>query len=135
MPLVRQKVYAYITHGDRLLVFVHPNSPEAGIQVPGGSLEDGEEPEVGALREAIEETGRADLEVVRFLGEVDRDLSDRGLDEIHHRYFYHLRFAGDPPECWRHGELTPSDASAGPIPFDFYWVELPYGFPGLIADM
>jgi 8-oxo-dGTP diphosphatase len=135
VTVIKRKVYAYVTHGDRLLVFVHPDSPEAGIQVPGGSLEEGEEPEAGALREATEETGRTDLEVVRFLGEVERDLADYGMDEIHHRYFFHLRCTGDPPERWRHGELTPSDGSTGPIPFDFYWVPLAEELPELIADM
>ena len=38
-----QKVYAYITRGDRLLVFRHPYVPEAGIQVPGGSVESDED--------------------------------------------------------------------------------------------
>jgi 8-oxo-dGTP pyrophosphatase MutT (NUDIX family) len=44
-------------------------SPEAGFQVPAGTLEDGEEPERGVLREAMEETGLTRLEVVAFLGE------------------------------------------------------------------
>jgi 8-oxo-dGTP pyrophosphatase MutT (NUDIX family) len=135
MPIVRRKVYAYVTHADRLLVFVHPDSPEAGVQVPGGTMEEGEEPVDGVLREAIEETGRADLEVVRFLGEVERDLADYGMAEIHHRFFFHLRCTGNPPERWRHAELTPSDGSSGPIPFDFYWVSLNGELPELIADM
>ena len=33
-----QKVVAYITNGQRLLVFTHPLSPEAGIQVPAGTM-------------------------------------------------------------------------------------------------
>jgi 8-oxo-dGTP pyrophosphatase MutT (NUDIX family) len=132
---VKRKVYAYVTHGERLLVFVHPYHPDAGIQVPGGTLEDGEAPMDGVLREAIEETGRADLEVVRFLGEVERDMSDYGTAEVHYRFFFHLRCTGQPPEHWRHGEFTPSDGGVGPIPFDFYWVPLAGELPELIADM
>lgn len=135
MPVFKRKVYAYITYRQRLLVFAHPNEPEAGIQVPGGTLEEGEDPEAGALREAVEESGRTDLQVVRFLGHVTHDLADRGIDEIHDRYFFHLRCTGEPPERWRHGELTPSDGSPGPIPFDFFWVQLPDEVPNLIADM
>jgi 8-oxo-dGTP pyrophosphatase MutT (NUDIX family) len=135
MAIARRKVYAYVTHGDRLLVFVHPFHPDAGIQVPGGTLEEGEEPIAGVLREAIEETGRTDLEVVRFLGEVQRDMSDYGMAEINHRFFFHLRCTGHPPERWRHGEFTPSDGGVGPIPFDFYWVLLGGELPDLIADM
>ncbi len=41
---LRHKVYAYITHGHRLLVFSHRDFPEAGIQVPGGTMEEGEDP-------------------------------------------------------------------------------------------
>jgi ADP-ribose pyrophosphatase YjhB (NUDIX family) len=132
---VKRKVYAYVTHGDRLLVFVHPNHPDAGVQVPGGTLEEGEEPVDGALREAVEETGRADLEVVRFLGEAERDMADFGRNEIHRRFYFHLRCSGSPPERWRHGEHTSSDGIPGPIPFDFYWVPLDGELPDLIADM
>ena len=135
MPVNRRKVYAYITHRDCVLVFTHPGAPEAGIQVPGGSLEEGEDPEAGALREAMEETGRNDLQVERFLGRVVRDMTDYGMDEVHDRHFYHLRCTGEPPECWGHGEFTPSDGSPGPIPFDFFWLHLAADTPDLVADM
>jgi 8-oxo-dGTP pyrophosphatase MutT (NUDIX family) len=135
MAVVKRKVYAYVTHRDRLLVFAHPTAPEAGIQVPGGSLEDGESPEAGVLREAIEESGRTDLEVVCFLGEVVRDMADFGRDEVHDRFFFHLRCTGEPPECWRHGEFSPSEGGLESIPFDFFWAPLPDGVPELIADM
>jgi 8-oxo-dGTP diphosphatase len=135
MPAVKRKAYAYVTHRDRLLVFAHPNAPQAGIQVPGGSLEEDETPGAGVLCEAIEETGRTDLEIVRFLGEVVRDRSDVGRDEIHERFFFHLRCTGEPPERWRHGEFTSSEGGPEPIPFDFFWAPLPDGVPELIAGM
>lgn len=138
MPIVKRKAYAYITHRNRLLVFVHPYSPEAGIQVPGGTLEEDETPEVGVLREAREETGRADLEVVRFLGHATRDMTDSGKDEIHERFFFHLRYTVDPPENWRHGEFSPLEGGEEAtllIPFDFSWVSLPDDVPELISDM
>lgn len=133
MPVLKHKVFAYITHGRRLLVFRHPESPEAGIQVPAGTVQPGEDLEAAVLREATEETGRTDLVLVRFLGEEVRDRSDVGRDEIHHRHFYHLRCTGDPPATWRHWETDPSDGSPGPIPFDFFWAPLPDGVPELIA--
>lgn len=40
MPL--KKVYAYIKRAEQLLVFSHMDFPEAGIQVPGETLEPGE---------------------------------------------------------------------------------------------
>ena len=89
MPIMKRKVYAYITHGSRLLVFRHVDFPEAGIQVPGGTVEPGEEWEAAALREA-EETGLRDLRLVRQLGERTFDLAVYGRDEVNLRRFYHL---------------------------------------------
>jgi len=65
-----QKVIAYITHGEDLLVFEEPDFPEAGTQVPGGTLESQELPAAGVMREAAEETGLRDLRLVRSLGAV-----------------------------------------------------------------
>jgi 8-oxo-dGTP diphosphatase len=134
---MKRKAYAYITHRGRLLVFRHPDAPEAGIQVPGGTIDPGEELSTAVLREAFEETGLAGLIVVGLLGKATRDLSDFPLDfapgEVHHRFFYHLRCEGEPPEAWRHYERFATGANE-PIAFDFCWVSLPDGVPGLIAD-
>lgn len=130
---IKRKAFAYITHGERLLVFRHVEVPEAGIQVPAGTMRDGEDPAAAVLREAWEETGLAGLVLAGFLGEERRDRSDVGLDEIHHRFFYHLRCSTTPPETWRHAEEDPSDGSPGPIPFEFFWARLPDGIPALIA--
>ncbi len=130
----RLKVLTYITHGNKLLVFTHPESPEAGIQVPGGTVEPDEQLDEAALRQAIEETGLTGLRLGAFLGDVRLDQSDIGLEEVHHRHFYHIYCDEPSLESWRHYEYTASDRPAGhePIPFDFYWVELPYNDPHLI---
>ncbi len=127
----KYKVLAYITRGSRLLVFTHPTAPEAGIQVPGGTVEADEMIEDAALREAIEETGLAGLRLNTFLGELSRDMSDFGKDEIHHRYYFHIWCDEEAPEYWQHGEYM---NEGEPIPFDFYWVEMPHNIPELIAD-
>ena len=134
MTAVKRKVLAYITHANRLLIFSHPEHPEAGIQVPAGSVKEGERPEAAVLREAFEETGLDSLEVMAFLGEQQRPMADFGLDQIHHRYFYHLRCNGRPPETWRHYETDPSEGGQAPIAFDFFWAPLPDGVPALVAD-
>ena len=134
MPMLKRKVFAYVTHGDRLLVFRQPVAPEAGIQVPAGTVQAGERPEEAVLREAREETGLSDLVLVRPLGEHRRDMSDFGLDETHHRSFYHLRCAGEPPTAWLHYESDPADGSPEPTLFEFFWAHLPGGVPTLIAD-
>jgi ADP-ribose pyrophosphatase YjhB (NUDIX family) len=134
MPQIRHKVLAYVTHGDRLLLFRHPRAPEAGIQVVGGSLKIGERPVDGAIREAREETGLTDLVLVGPLGEDTRDLADLGSDETHHRSFVHLRCTDEPPATWQHEERDPSDGSPAPILFEFFWARLPDKVPPLIAD-
>lgn len=100
-----RKAFAYITQGNSLLIFEHEDAPEAGIQVPAGSIEAGETPEEAALREAKEETGLQRLSVIRFLGEEIRDMSDYGKQEIHHRYFYHLRCC---EKTKKHGNMVKS---------------------------
>lgn len=131
--VIKRKVLVYITYQNRLLIFTHPDFPEAGIQVPGGTLRDDESPEAGALREAIEETVLTSLRVVACLGEVQRDMSDFGMAQLHHRYFYHLTCDEAPPETWWHGEFESADGSREPIVFEFGWAALPDGVPPLIA--
>jgi 8-oxo-dGTP pyrophosphatase MutT (NUDIX family) len=109
MPVVKQKVFAYITSGDQLLIFRHPFAPAAGLQVPAGTVEQGEHLTDAVLREAAEETGLDHLDVVAYLGDQTRDRSDVGLDEIHHRHFFHLLYTGPPTSTWRHTERFSSD--------------------------
>ena len=124
------RAYAYITNGSRLLVFRHVDAPQAGLQVPAGTIEPGEPPERAVLREAGEETGLAALTLVAFLGRDERDMSDCGVAEIQHRWFFHLRCDGDPPETWRHAETS----GGTPIGFEFFWAALPNGVPQLVAN-
>ena len=89
------------------------------------------------MREAMEETGLRDLEIVRFLGEHVKDRSDVVLDEVHHRFFFHLRCNEEAPDRWQHYETDASDIVDGkpvfPL-FEFFGVQLPDGVPPLIAD-
>jgi 8-oxo-dGTP pyrophosphatase MutT (NUDIX family) len=135
MRIVKYKAFAYITYQQHLLVFRHPYAPEAGIQVPAGTIETNERSEDAALREAYEETGLQNFSLHCFLGEQERDMSDFGRDEIHHRYFYHLTCHHHSFSSWRHEERYPSDGPAQTsIIFEFFWVPLPDGVPELIAD-
>ena len=130
--LVVRKAFAYVTHNNRLLIFSHPLEPEAGLQVPAGTMHDGETPEHAVLREAAEETGLEGLRIVRFLGEAWQDARPAGRDELHHRYFFHLACDSDPPERWQQYELDTSDGTPPPL-FELWWVPLPNGVPELIA--
>jgi 8-oxo-dGTP diphosphatase len=128
-----ERVLAYVTQGDRLLVFSHPHHPEAGIQVPGGTIEDGEAPLAAVLREAHEETGLSDLAVRSYLGVREYDLRSYGRDAVERRHFFHLELRGQAPATWRHFEMHPSDGSEAPIEFAFFWVRLHDEVPELIA--
>lgn len=72
MPLLYvEKVVCFIMRGaDEMLAFAHRDNPQAGIQVPAGTIEPGERPDVAALREAEEETGLP-FTLVRKLGVVE----------------------------------------------------------------
>jgi 8-oxo-dGTP pyrophosphatase MutT (NUDIX family) len=124
MLVQRNKVYAYVTNRDRLLVFTHADEPEAGIQVPGGTVEPGEDPDLAVVREAFEETGLADLRVAGLLGEVTVDMTVHGRAELARRRFYHLICPGVPAEEWRHWERHPSEGELREIAFDFFWVPI-----------
>lgn len=62
------KVAAFITRstaaGRELLVF---SRPKAGVQLPAGTMEAGETPEVAVMREAREESGLNALRIIRHL--------------------------------------------------------------------
>jgi 8-oxo-dGTP pyrophosphatase MutT (NUDIX family) len=72
VTLTLEKVVAFITrqtpHAPELLLFEHPH---AGIQIPAGTVEQGEAPEAAVLREGREETGLIGLRLVRALGHRD----------------------------------------------------------------
>ena len=123
-----EKVVVYITHAGRLLVFRHTEHPEAGIQVPAGTVEEGELPVAAVIREAREETGLERLEVRSFLGK-RRYHFEFDRSEVQVRHFYHLELLGEAPATWQHYESTPS----GLIPFEFFWAKLPDGVPELAA--
>jgi ADP-ribose pyrophosphatase YjhB (NUDIX family) len=128
--MIRRKVLAYVTHADRLLVFRHVDHPDAGLQVPGGTVEAGEACEAAVRREVAEEAGLTDLGKPRLVGmrEIREVGSEKGV--ILRRRFYHLVCRETPAERWRHVEEHASDGS-GPLVFEFWWVPLPGGVPPL----
>ena len=126
MKVTVGKVLCYIIDRGRVLVFLHRDHPEAGLQVPAGTIRRGEEPQDAALREATEETGLDGLVVVRFLGRVAYDISPI-RDEIQDRHVFQLATTGPAPEEWTHHELH--DGTRPPTFFCFFW--LPLGHPDL----
>ena len=125
----KDKVFACITSGNRLLVFTHAHHPEAGIQVPAGTVQPDEEIVAAAVREAAEETGLTELEVVGVLGERVFDMRPFGRNELHHRTFVHLRCHGETPERWEHWETHPDGGEH--FLFALYWLDLDAPLPAL----
>lgn len=130
-----EKVAAYITWQNRLLVFRQPDAPEAGVQVPAGTVEDGEPLEAAVLREAEEETGLSDLTIVSYLGQQEYRLKNaREQPLLTRRHFFHLRFSGEAPDRWQHLEMTPSGGVDGPILFELWWTIYPDEVPILAGQ-
>ena len=93
-----------------VLAFRHPL---AGIQLLKGTLEDGERPEMGALRELAEESGVEDATVVRPLGQ----LAFPGIGQ--HWRFYLCRVARPMPDEW----IFFTDDDGGHL-FALFWHDL-----------
>ena len=115
-----QKVYAYITRvidgSKELLVFKHSVS-EAGIQVPKGTVELGETPEMAVVRETIEETGVRNIASVK---EIAKDISTSFDGQMVHRVFFEVCIFHDK-DCWTHNP-TGGGGEDG-IQFYFFWIK------------
>lgn len=129
----KRKVFAYITSGRCLLLLAHPDHPEAGLQIPAGTMRPGELVVTAALREANEETGLAGLEVVGVLGKRTFDMRPFGRNEIHHRTFVHLTCLDATPASWEHWERDPEGQPGEEIRFRLFWAALDDPLPELIA--
>lgn len=117
---VVQKVVAYVTRADReLLVFDGPG--HAGLQVPKGTVEDGEVPREALFREVVEESGLAALGSTRHLVS---DVWERRRDphRLYVRHFFRTR-AHRPYDSWTH--TVTGDGPERGTEFAFSWVDLP----------
>jgi 8-oxo-dGTP diphosphatase len=116
------KVLAYVVRTDasdlRLLVFEHAHHPNAGLQVPAGTVEAGELPEAALWRELAEESGLRPPQVtlVGKLAEFPQPEWDLN------RYVYLLRATDGLPSGWRQS-VTGSGEDAGLI-FEYRWEAL-----------
>lgn len=131
-PLVL-KALSYIVRQDELLIISHPDHPEAGLQVPGGSIHAEEPPELAALHEAHEETGLPleRLHLCRALGVSWFDMSPFGKAQLHQRHFYLIEYNGASAPSWSSAELDASDGT-GAHRLECHWVPLG-NCPALIA--
>ncbi|WP_329309256.1 NUDIX hydrolase [Streptomyces microflavus] len=121
--VTKAKALCYIVRGGRLLVHRHVDFPweEVGVQVPAGSIREGEAPEAAALREAREETGLTDFKIVRKLGVTEYDMGPYRA-EIQERHVFHLELAESTPERWPSQE--DHDGEQEPTRFECFWIPL-----------
>ena len=117
---------AYITRQQdgrrQLLVFTHRHYPEAGVQVPAGTVEWSEPVEVALLREVREESGLSGLRVV---GKLDEQYLPE-FDETWH--VFHLSAPDGLPDSWDWLTNDYHDEAARErderLVFSFYWADL-----------
>ncbi|MCE4044228.1 NUDIX domain-containing protein [Lysinibacillus fusiformis] len=116
---VVEKAFGYITRerGEQIQVLVfEQNTVGAGIQVPKGTIEEGETPLEAVKREMLEETGLTTLVVQ---GLIAQDYFNHPSGVLQKRYFYHLTISGETKETWQH---YPTGLNEADLLFSFYWI-------------
>ena len=130
----RRRVYGYITGQQGVLILEHPKHPEAGLQVPGGTVEPGESPEAAVMREVFEETALKNLSAPVLLGRHTFDMREYDMNEEQDAWFYQMHTMEPTADSWLHEERFGTAGSlTTPIPFRLYWAKLPYEGKPLIA--
>jgi len=116
---VIQKAYGYITrlhNGKPQVLVFHHLIPEAGIQIPKGTVRKDEGPEEAVMREMGEETGMSGLQL-RKLVAVDLWKADDGV--LHERFFYELTVS-DSQEEWLFNPTGGGEEDG--LTFHFFWI-------------
>ena len=118
------KVLAYIVRegkrGKEVLVFRHHDHPEAGIQVPAGTVDPGETLQDTLRREVLEETGLADLKLIDQIAKALFHADWRG--EWQERNVFHLEAGPELLDGWIH--IVNGDGEDNGLPFVFSWMPL-----------
>jgi len=119
----RRRVFLYITRPNQLLVLRHVDFPDLRLEIPGGTVEKGEQPSIAASREAWEETGLSDLGEPKLLGSELLTVPSSSGSVLLDSWFYQIVANGEVPDLWRHVERFPS-GHAKTILFELSWIGL-----------
>ncbi|WP_229907731.1 NUDIX hydrolase [Amycolatopsis oliviviridis] len=127
----RIRVAAYVIRQrarPELLIFEHVDVPEAGRQVPAGGVDADEGPSEAVLREVAEETGLADIVIVRALTTEDKPHPETG--QPRRTTYFHLSATTDTADDWIH--RVEGNGSDTGVTFACYFHPLPLRHP--LAD-
>jgi ADP-ribose pyrophosphatase YjhB (NUDIX family) len=114
-----EKVQAYHTRetdgGRELLVFRQITQPYELVEVPGGTVEPGEDPDLAVLREVLEESGLT-VRIIRKLASVER----AAPKHIELRHCYHVATDHELPDTWLH-TVTGGGEDCDMV-FSYFWL-------------
>ena len=101
---MKQKVLAYILREGsddvEILVFDHQDYPEAGTQVPSGSVEPDEEPLRAVQREVFEESGLKLTETPKLVGKFEYFRED--IQQLQLRHIFLIDVRTRIKNSWKH---------------------------------
>ncbi|MDM5188303.1 NUDIX domain-containing protein [Bacillus sp. DX4.1] len=122
--LYKKKVYAYITRKKdgvmQLLVFTHRDMPDAGAQVPGGTVDERETLKEAVLREVFEEAGLSHIFIERFIDDYIIYVKEKQEYEKHH--FFHITLLTDIKDTWDHA-VSAGEEDQGLV-FSYKWIDV-----------
>ncbi len=116
---MKHKALAYIIRNHdgqpELLTFTHKDFPEAGVQIPAGTVEPHESPATALFREIEEESG-LQPHTVRLITKIAQtELPEQKVV----RHIYLLFPAVELPDSWSH--CVGGDGKDNGLLFDFRW--------------
>ncbi|MFS0562501.1 NUDIX domain-containing protein [Terribacillus sp. 179-K 1B1 HS] len=128
-----EKVLAYIirNHKDtyQLLVHTHRDIPEAGIQIPGGTVDPGEVLLDALYREIFEESGLDNLPAAELIGSPSFFHPEKQEHQLRHFFLIHTK--EQLPETWEH-QVFGNGIDNGMV-FRYMWYEI-QSIPPLAAS-
>lgn len=121
--MYKTKAYAYIirssNQGTKFLVFTQQGHPEAGVQIPGGTIDEGESPQSALIREIEEESGLANLTDFEEIGTIEYFHPQK--KELHFRHFFVVKAPRNVPESWSH--TVTSGINDSGLVFNYFWIK------------